>query len=286
MVIGEIIELGVSILGQMDYTNTKLEARLILSKLLNVDKSYIYAYEDMEIDQSVKEEFIRIMEKRATGYPIQYILNEREFMGLDFHIDEGVLIPRPDTETLVEYVIDYIKENYRNEHIKLLDLGLGSGAIGLSIAHYCKNVTVYGTDISPKAIEVSNRNKERFKLKNITILEGDLFQPVEDMKNSFEIIVSNPPYIESQEIKGLQTEVKDYEPLQALDGGEDGLKYYREISIKAKEFLKNTGLLIYEIGHKQAKEVSHILDKEAYEDIEIIKDLNGKDRVVLGKRGG
>ena len=286
MVIGELIEIGISILGDMDYTNTKLEARLILSKLLNVDKSYIYAHEDMEINQSVEEEFIRIMKKRATGYPIQYILKEREFMGLDFHVDEGVLIPRPDTETLVEYLIDYINENYKNENIRLLDLGLGSGAIGLSIAHYCKNVTVYGSDISPKAIEVSNWNKERFKLKNVKILEGNLFQPIKDMKNSFEIIVSNPPYIESDQIKGLQTEVKDYEPLQALDGGGDGLEFYREISRQAKVFLKNTGLLIYEIGHNQAKEVSHILDKEAYDHIEIIKDLNGKDRVVLGKRGG
>lgn len=286
MVIGELINIGVNILGEMDYTNTKLEARIILAKLLNVDKSYIYAHEDMEINQAVKDEFIKIMEKRATGYPIQYILKEREFMGLDFHIDEGVLIPRPDTEVLVEFIIDYINDNYKEENIKVLDLGIGSGAIALSIAHYCRESTVYATDISPKAIEIANINKDRLGLENVKISQGNLFQPIEDMKNSFKIIVSNPPYIQSDEINRLQSQVKDYEPLQALDGGEDGLRFYRNISKKAKEFLKEKGLLIYEIGHDQGNQVSHILFKEGYKDIEVLKDLQGKDRVVFGKRGG
>lgn len=285
MVIEEILKLGIDILGNREYINANLEVRLILAKLLNVDKTYIYAHGNEEISKSIEDEFINIMKMRAKGYPIQYILKEKEFMGLDFYIDEGVLIPRPDTEILVEYIIDYINSNYKNENINILDLGMGSGAIGLSIAHYCKDSFVYATDVSQKAINVSNINKNRFKLDNAELLKGNLFEPVENMKSNFEIIVSNPPYIESKEIDRLQTEVKDYEPMLALDGGEDGLEFYRDISKKAKEFLTCGGLLIYEIGYNQGKEVSHILYENDYRHIEILKDLQGLDRVVLGKWG-
>lgn len=285
MVVGEALKLGVQILGEREYTNANLEVRLILAKLLNVDKSYIYAHVDEEINPSIEAEFISIMKERAKGYPIQYILKEKEFMGLDFYVQEGVLIPRPDTEILVEYIIEYIHGNHRGERINILDLGIGSGAIGLSIAHFCKEAFVYATDISDDAIKVSNINKNRFKLDNVKILKGNLFEPVINMKDSFEIIVSNPPYIESKEIDRLQAEVKDYEPMLALDGGVDGLVYYRDISKNAKEFLKDGGLLIYEIGYNQGEEVSYIMDKQGYKDIKVLKDLQGLNRVVLGRRG-
>lgn len=285
MVVGEALKLGIEILGKREYTNANLEVRLILARLLNVDKSYIYAHEDKEISPSLEAEFINIMKERAKGYPIQYILKEKEFMGLDFYIEEGVLIPRPDTEILVEYIIEYIHENHRNEKINILDLGIGSGAIGLSIAHFCKEAFVFATDISDHAIKVSNINRNRFELDNVRILKGNLFEPVSNMKNSFQIILSNPPYIESKEIGRLQPEVKDYEPMLALDGGEDGLIYYRDISKNAKDFLKSGGLLIYEIGYNQGDEVSAIMDKEGYKDIKVLKDLQGLNRVVLGRRG-
>lgn len=285
MVIAELLELGMEILGQREYINEQLEVRLILAKLMEVDKSYIYAHEDLEVDKELEDKFLETMKKRSQGYPIQYILNEKEFMGLDFYLDEGVLIPRPDTENLVEYVIDYINENYKDRRVNVLDLGIGSGAIGLSIAHFCKQSYVYATDVSQDAIKVSGINKKRFKLDNVEILMGNLFEPVSNMKDFFDIIVSNPPYIESHEISKLQSEVKDYEPIMALDGGEDGLKYYRDISRDAKEFLRHGGLLIYEIGYNQAKKVSDILIDENYRDIEIIKDLQGLDRVILGRWG-
>ena len=285
MVVGQLLRIGIEILGNREYANPHLETRLILAKLLKVDKSYIYAHEDLEISKEIEDEFTSIMKKMASGHPIQYILKEKEFMGLDFYVDEGVLIPRADTEILVEFIIDYIDLNYKDENINILDLGTGSGAIALSTAYYCKETSVYATDLSPKAIEVANINMERFSLENVKIEKGDLFQPIEQMKNSFEIIASNPPYIQRDEIDGLQNQVKDYEPLEALDGGEDGLKFYKDISKRAKEFLKNKGLLIYEIGYNQGKEVSNILYKEGYKDIEILKDLHGKNRVVLGKRG-
>lgn len=285
MVVKDLLKIGIEILGDMEYGNPQLEVRLILGKLLGVDKSYLYAHDDLEIDRDLEKEFISLMEKRAEGYPISYLLREKEFMGLDFHVEEGVLIPRPDTEILVEYVIEYINRKYKDKNIRILELGIGSGAIGLSIAYYCKNVEIYATDISKKAIQVSNINKEKFRLENVRILEGDLFKPVEDMKEGFDIILSNPPYIESEVIGGLQREVKDFEPMLALDGGEDGLVFYKEISKKAKEFLRSGGLLIYEIGYNQAEAVGNILDGENYRDIEIIKDLQGLDRVVLGIRG-
>lgn len=257
---------------------------LILSKLLNVDKSYIYSFGEREVSKEIQEKFIELMTKRQKGYPIQYIINEKDFMGLNFYVKEGVLIPRFDTEVLIEYIMEYVKEKHKDVNIKVLDLGAGSGAISLSIAHYCKNAFVYGIDISDIAIKVSNINKERFKLNNVKFLKGDLFKAIEglDLEDQFEIIVSNPPYISKEEIESLSSTVKDFEPRLALDGGEDGLDFYRKITIDSKRYLKKEGLLIYEIGYNQGEEVKEILIKEGFKDVSILKDLQGHNRVVLG----
>ncbi len=257
---------------------------LILAKLLNVDKSYIYSFGEREVSKEIEDRFIELMTKRQKGYPIQYILVEKDFMGLNFYVKEGVLIPRFDTETLVEYIIEYINESHKDNNIRVLDLCSGSGAIGLSIAYYCKNAFVYGVDISDTAVEVANINKERFNLTNVEFIKGDLFKALGGLglEGGFEIIVSNPPYISKEEIRSLSNTVKDFEPLLALDGGEDGLDFYRSITRDSKRFLKNEGLLIYEIGYKQGEDVKEILFKEGFEDISIIKDLQGHNRVVLG----
>lgn len=260
---------------------------LILSKLLDVDKSYVYSFGERQVPKEIEEKFIELMTKRQKGYPIQYIIEEKDFMGLPFYVKEGVLIPRFDTEVLVEYIIDYINRNYKDKNIKVLDLCSGSGAISLSIAHYCKNTFVYGVDISDTALEVSNINKEKFNLSNVKFLKGDLFKAIEnlDLEGQFEIIVSNPPYISKEEIKSLSSTVKDFEPLLALDGGQDGLDFYRKITRDSKSYLKNQGLIAYEIGYKQGEDVKEILDKEGFIDISILKDLQGHDRVVLGFMG-
>lgn len=265
----------------MDFS---LDSVLILCKLLNKDKSYIYAYGDTEVSKSIEDEFINLMEKRKSGYPIQYILGEKEFMGLSFFVQEGVLIPRPDTEILVEYIIEHSKRVYRDRNINILDIGIGSGAISLSLSYYIENAFIHGIDISSTAIKVANINKERFKLSNVIFHKGDLFQGIEglDLKGKFHIIASNPPYISRNEIEKLQIEVKDYEPRLALDGGEDGLDFYRRITKDSKSYLTSGGLLIYEIGYDQGKSVMEILEKEGYSDIEILKDLQGHNRVVLG----
>jgi release factor glutamine methyltransferase len=262
----------------------RLETILILCKLLDVDKSYIYTYGDKEVEDYIADKFLELMEKRHSGYPIQYILREREFMGLDFYLEEGVLVPRPDTEVLVEYIIEYIKKNYKEDNINVLDIGIGSGAIALSMAYYLKNIQVVGIDISHTAIKVANINKEKFKLSNVNFYKGDLFKALEglNMEGKFDIIVSNPPYIKRLDIESLDIQVKDYEPRLALDGGIDGLDFYRRITKRSLEYLKDNSLLIYEIGYEQGKEVEDILKVWGFKDISILKDLGGHDRVVLG----
>lgn len=260
------------------------ESILILSKLLNVDKSYIFTYGDREVADSLGKDFLRLVEKRKSGYPLQYILGTREFMALDFLVEDGVLIPRIDTETLVEYIIEYIKDKYDKREVRVLDLGYGSGAIALSIGYYCENSQVYGVDISDHAYRLANKNKDRLGLGNVVFLKGDLFSPlvVEGLDKKFDIIVSNPPYIESDVLDTLDVEVREHEPRLALDGGQDGLGFYREITSKALEHLNPGGLLIYEIGYKQARDVKKILINNGFRDINVIEDLSGNDRVVLG----
>lgn len=258
------------------------ESILILCKILDVDKSYIYTYGDKEITVELIEEFKVLMDKRSTGYPLQYILGSWEFMGLDFYLEEGVLVPRPDTEILVEYIIEYINKTYPQKNIRVLDLGTGSGAISLSVANYCKYVFVYGVDISDKALKIAQINKRRLDISNVEFYKGDLFQPLGNGEENFEVIVSNPPYIPRDEIDDLDTTVRDFEPRLALDGGKDGLVFYRRITSEGKEYLKDNGLLIYEIGYNQGEDVRDILELEGFRDVKIIKDLQGHDRVVLG----
>lgn len=266
------------------YKDLPLDSVLILCKLLNKDKSYIYTYGDKEVSKEVEDKFLKLMKKRASGYPIQYILGQREFMGLDFYLEEGVLVPRPDTEILVEYIIGFIKKKYKDETINILDLGIGSGAISLSLGYYCKNSYVFGVDISPFAIKVANINNERFNLSNVSFYKGDLFDALKDhnLERAFHIIVSNPPYISSDEIENLDVTVKDFEPRLALDGGLDGLDFYRRITSGSKEYLRDGGLLIYEIGYDQGEKVKKIISLEGFKDVSILKDLQGHDRVVLG----
>lgn len=284
MVIDQLLQEAVNLLSSNEYSNPNMEARLILSHLLKVDKSYTYAHGDEKVGPDIEAKYMDMVRLRATGYPLQYILKRTEFMGLDFYVEEGVLVPRPDTEILVEYLLDYLDGQDKAKKL-ILDIGIGSGAISLSVANYCKNCHVYGIDIDDIPIRVANINKERLKLDNVDFLQGDLFSPLESMnlEEGFHVIASNPPYIPEKDIDGLQIEVSKYEPRLALSGGEDGLDFYRIISKEASKYLKAGGLLVYEIGHDQAGQVRNILLDEGYENIRIMKDLQGLDRVVSGK---
>ena len=260
------------------------ESILILCKLLNVDRSYIFTYGDREVSDSIGKEFLQLTSKRKSGYPIQYILGEKEFMGIDFFVEDGVLIPREDTEILVNYIINYVEREYDKKNINILDLGFGSGAISISLAYYLKNADVYGIDISDDAYRIANINKSRLGLANIEFFKSDLFGAIEEnqMPKKYNIIVSNPPYIESDVIETLDRGVKDFEPRIALDGGYDGLSFYRQITSMADQYLLDDGLLIYEIGYNQGQSVKKMFESSGYRDISILKDLSGNDRVVFG----
>jgi len=276
---------GINILKQRDYNNPFLDLQLILMYLLDKDKIYLYTHKEDIISDDIVEKYYQMVNKRNTGYPLQYMLNTQEFMGLDFYVEEGVLIPRPDTEILVEKIINIVKNSeLNNRTINILDIGTGSGAIALSLAYYIKNADVTAVDISDTAIKVSNINKKNLALTNVQIVNGDLFGNLNIGNKKFDIIVSNPPYIEKEEIDKLQVEVATYEPRLALDGGESGLIYYERIGQISKDLICDKGTLSVEIGYNQAEAVSSIFrNTNIFDKIEVNKDLYDKDRVVTAQ---
>lgn len=284
MVINDLLKEGVTLMKGLAYANPILESILVLSHILKEDKVYIYTYGDKEVDKDQAQEFIKLMGKRAKGYPLSYLLGKKEFMGLDFYVEEGVLIPRPETEILIEYIIDKINKEFMGKKISILDIGVGSGAIALSLGKNCPQAKIYGVDLHPKPIEVANINKERFGLDNVDFYQGDLFEPIEELEDGvkFDIIISNPPYIRSGDIEKLQKDVKDFEPRSALDGGEDGLDFYRRISKEARGYLKENGILVYEIGYDQGADVRKILENEGFSHINLLEDFQGHDRIISG----
>ena len=273
---------GIDIIKQRKFNYPNLDAELILSYIIQKDRIYLHLNRKKEVSDDIKEKFYQLAVKRNEGYPLQYITNSQEFMGLDFYVQEGVLIPRPDTETLVELVINIAKEKYYNQNVKILDLGTGSGAIGISLAYYLKNSRVTAIDISDIALETTNINIEKHNLSNIKVIKGNIFEEIlSDEK--FNFVVSNPPYIEKDTIKNLQREVSYYEPKLALDGGSDGLDYYRRIAELFKGIHEKNGVLVVEIGNEQKKSVEEIFENIGlFKTIETHKDLSGNDRVVVG----
>jgi len=272
-------------MGSREYLNPTLDSVLLLSYLLNVDKIYIYTHGREEVSSEIVDKFFSFVEKRREGYPMNYILKEKEFMGLKFYIEEGVLIPRPDTEILVEYILNMIEEKFGSSPLNIVDIGAGSGCISLSLAWYIKNAFVYSIDIDDKALKVTGENIKRLGLSSkVKLLKSDLFEGIKSLQleGKIDIIVSNPPYIPPKVIETLQPEVKDYEPRGALDGGEDGLCYYRRIIPDSKVYLKNNGIVAFEIGFDQGEDVRNIFLREGFSKVDILKDLQGLDRVIVG----
>lgn len=284
--IEKLLQDGVNIIKKREYNNPFLDVQLILSYLLNKDKIYLILNKDEEVEDNIVGKFYEMIEKRNLGYPLQYMINSQEFMGLEFFVQEGVLVPRPDTETLVEKVINYVKNsNLNNENIKILDIGTGSGAIAISLGYYLKNSHVTAIDISDVAIETAKINVRKLNLNNVNIEKIDIFNfnGTEIVDDKYDIVVSNPPYIESGEISYLPTEVSQYEPKLALDGGKDGLEYYRQIVKIFKEIHESNSMLSVEIGYNQKRAVTEIFEKSnIFQKIEWDKDLSGIYRVVSG----
>ena len=258
----------------------RLDVELLLKRALgDVDSMYIRMYLDKELSEDQEKYFLEMMKDRLNQRPIAYILGNREFMGLDFFVKEGVLIPRPDTETLVEEIINICNNK---TGLNILDIGTGSGAITVSLAKYLDKSHVVSVDISDIALEIASKNAISNKVdERIDFIKSDVFSNV-SRENKFDIIVSNPPYIKKSDIDGLDRQVKDFEPYNALEGGEDGLDFYRKITRESREFLNENGILAYEVGHDQASDVSKIMQQNGFKGIYTKSDLQGFERVVIG----
>lgn len=257
--------------------NARFEAELMVMSALKISRTQLVIGGRNTVTPEQRGKVSEMVKRRQSGEPLQYILGECEFMSLDFYVESGVLIPRSDTETLVEAVLEKTDECSR---AKILDICTGSGCIGISIAHFRPNAYVDLIDISDSAIEIAGKNiarnstGDRVKVQKMDILK-------EYPQEKYNIVVSNPPYIETDVINTLQAEVREHEPRLALDGGKDGLIFYRRIAEIAPKILFKGGMIALEIGYNQGDAVSALVEKD-FSDIHIIKDLNKNDRVVTG----
>ena len=277
----DIFNKSVEYLKKNGVPSALVDTEYIFSEALKVSRNTLKYSMSREIKEEDKNKIREMLMLRAKNRkPLQYILGEWEFYGLPFKVRENVLIPRPDTEILVEQCIQLMREI---EEPNILDIGSGSGAISIAIANELKSSSVTGVDINEDAIELANENKVLNKVENVNFIKSDLFEKLdEDFK--YDLIVSNPPYITKEEYETLMPEVKNFEPKNALTDFRDGLHFNREISKKAGAYLKDTGYLAFEIGYKQAKDVSKILEDNNFAILSVVKDYGGNDRVVLAKK--
>lgn len=281
MTIKEILDFGRQSLTQAGIEYPGLEAEILLSRILDQDRVYFYTHSQEVVDLERIETYRNAIKRRCQLEPVAYILEKKEFMGMDFFVNGDVLIPRPDTEPMVEYLLEYLQGNYP-DGAKVLDLCTGSGAIGISIKKYFKPGIVSLSDFSEAALAVARINASQLVKGDLSLYQGDLFAAIPEGE-SFDVIVSNPPYIRRAEMSGLARDIIAYEPHMALDGGESGLDFYRRIIAEAHLFLENDGLLALEIGDHQAAEVIELLRKNGYQEIQTIKDLSGQIRSLTGK---
>lgn len=268
----ELYQQGREALMQAGIDEASLDARLLLEFCCGTDHNTLLVHPELEIEVKQEIRYNELIVKRRKHVPLQYLTGQQEFMGLSFLVNENVLIPRQDTEILVEEVL---REPFDGADI--LDMCTGSGCILLSLLHYSNECHGVGVDLSPLALEVAKKNAERLGITQTHFVESDLFERVE---GKFDILVSNPPYICSSVIPTLMMQVRDYEPIMALDGKEDGLFFYRRIIEEAKDYLRAGARLYFEIGYDQAEAVSGILGAAGYEQIKVCKDYAGLDRVV------
>ncbi|MGV8145828.1 MAG: peptide chain release factor N(5)-glutamine methyltransferase [Alkaliphilus sp.] len=282
----QILKKATQKLKKLEMKTPQLDAEVILCNTLGVDRIKLHIYPEMKISQEMCRKFWIDVEKRENNMPVQYIVNLQEFMGLDFLVEKGVLIPRADTELLVEESMKICKEKFAKLPTEALEIGVGSGAISVSLAKFIDEIRIKAIDISKKALEVAKKNAKTHGVdEKIEFLLGDIFAPItnKDEESFFDIIVSNPPYISNGDIETLIPQVKDYEPLIALVGGEDGLDFYRNIIAKSPNFLKDKGWLVLEIGYDQGCKVSELMEERGFKKIVVKKDLAGHNRLVIGE---
>ena len=284
MKIKEIIAKGINILNKCNFEDSGIISREILCYMLKKDKQYLIIHMNEELEESIYNEFIENINKIVRGIPLQYITNKQEFMNLEFYVDENVLIPQPDTEILVESVLEICNNIKENTKIKILDLCTGSGAIAITLNYELNkrniNTEIIASDISNNALRVAKKNNVKNNTK-VRFIHSDLFENIKD--NDFDIIVSNPPYIKKDVIPTLSKQVRN-EPIIALDGGDDGLDFYKKIIEQARKHIKNEGYLCLEIGYDQKIEVLNLLNQfEEYRKTKTIKDLSNNDRCIISE---
>lgn len=299
---GEIYEEGRARLAEAGIDEAALDARLLLEFVCGTDRNTLLAHGDREVSAEECERYRELIRRRESHVPLQHLTGEQDFMGLPFIVNKNVLVPRQDTEVLVEEVMKHLHDGMR-----ILDVCTGSGCILLSLLHYSNDCEGVGVDLSGQALAVARENYERLRAERpemkARFLEGDLFGALtlagesdgriapDDVKpdgganglqERFDVIVSNPPYIKTDVIDALMPEVREHEPMMALDGGADGLVFYRRIAGEAGAYLNGGGMLFFEIGCEQAADVCHIMEEAGLREIEVVKDFAGLDRVVYG----
>lgn len=276
MKVKEILKEGKTKLIENQIEEASLIARVLLQCVLKCGRSELILKQEQEIEKQEQIQYEEEINKILQGIPLQYITNSQEFYGLNFYVDENVLIPQPDTEVLVEEVIKLAQLESKT---KILDICTGSGAIGICLAHYINNAELTLSDVSNKALNIANKNAEANKLSNrIKIINSNMFEKI---NGKFDIIVSNPPYIETKTISTLSKQVNK-EPKLALDGGEDGLDFYRILINESKEYLNENGYLCMEIGYDQKEKVINLIkETKEYKNIYSKQDLAGNDRIII-----
>lgn len=277
MIIKDAILKGTEILRSSQIENSRSEAILLLCSLLNKDKSYVWSFGEVKLSEFERASFFDMIRQRASRKPLQYIIKKQEFMSLIFEVNSCVLIPRHDTEVLVEYIIGYCMQNPHKDY-KILDIGTGSGCIAISLAKYIPNSIITAIDICEYALDIAQKNALRLQVHgSVKFVQSDLFENINT--EVFDIIVSNPPYIPISDIESLAPEVRQFEPHIALTDFGDGLDFYRNISKTAYHHLCADGILVFEVGINQADLVKNILSKK-YSHINSIIDIQGIQRVV------
>ena len=278
MKVEELLKYGKFELEKNKIEDASIIAKILIQYVLKIDKNKIIIEKEKEVEKIKEEEYKKYIKEIVQGKPIQYIINNQEFMKLNFFVNENVLIPQPDTEILVEKVLEIVKENMES---KILDICTGSGAIGISLAYYLNKAKLTLADISSKALEISKINAKRNNVEEkIKFINSDMFEKIEEKYN---IIVSNPPYIKTNIIPTLDKQVQN-EPYIALDGGKDGLKFYRILIDEAPKHLEKDGILIFEIGYDQKEDIENLVkENKNYKSMQLIKDLSQNDRVVILK---
>lgn len=280
--IDQLYRWGTQELKNAGKEDAAIDAEILLLHVLECSKIDRILKARDQVQEEKQQKYENFIAKRATGIPTQHLTKEQEFMGLSFEVNGHVLIPRQDTETLVEKVLEIAKKRPIR---RILEVGVGSGCISISLAHYLQQVSIVGIDISEKALEVARRNAFNNGVsESIEWVLSDVFSDFVCKEESFDILISNPPYIATDVCQGLMEEVRLHDPMNALDGGSDGLDFYRKITKQGKKYITHGGMLVYEIGYDQGEIVPQIMRENGFENVAVYKDLVGHDRVVLGEK--